>query len=362
MTWRTMVRSCMAFVMLFILQQEASGQLFTLYLDTGVFATSDGAQGYATAFFVPYGYVQQVRAALYRDGHEVSSGWAGQSYAPCTAWVSDLSYPPPYTHYSLWAEAEGEVPDYGWYWMSGYADAMTPGPQVTIQVEQGKQQGTWGYVLRWGTTNLTAIGSPSGGSYEWSIGPKLQFAGSSTSGNTSVQGDGESEAPGDTWVQVAYNVSGHTTLASIRFSVRTPRRLEAPHIGGPNHTMFLYDVQGNIIGYITTIPYFVQDQFSPPETIELEGIPVTELLATVHTSHPVDFDPPDGEPKTAHSNIFGKIHDHLSVGMPNGMPIPGGFSAQRNQTMYLDGYILWPSQVQTYGPTSAQVSSMVLSW
>lgn len=363
--WK-MARQSIALLVVSFALPLAFGQSFQMYLDTNVIAHSQGAEAYATAFFVPYGYVEELQMALTRDGDEVGYDWAGGGYASCTVWIGDFGFYPPYTLYEARSEAWGNVPDYGWYWDSRVAFGSTPGPQVTLSVEQGKRQGTSGFVLRsWtpglNTTGLSANGSPPGGSYQWTIGPKLQFDGSDTSESTSVQGTSESESPGDTWVQVSYNAYGYTTAASIRFSVLAPHRLVAPHTGGPGATALITDGI-TVYGYFTTIPYNVKDQFYPSETIELQGIPVIELLTTLQASHPIEFDPPDDHPKTTYSGQTGQIWDVLSVYAETWPPIGPPFSASRSQTMHLDGYILAPVQIQTYNRSNAKTYYLVLSW
>lgn len=340
-------------------------QWFQMYLDTYVIAHSQGAEASATAFFSPYGWVDTVTMTLFRDGEEVGSDWAGQSYSPCTVWIGDSGSYPPYTLYIAESEAWGEVPDYGWFWDSDVAFGSTPGPQVALYVEPGKQQYSSGFALLSGTpglntTGLSANGSPPGGSYEWTIGPKLQFDGSSMSQSTSVKGTSESQSPGDTWVQVSYNVYGYTESASIRFSILSPRRIERLHDGGAERTTVTFK-NGVIIGYITQIPYKIKDQLWPPETIELAGIPTSETLWTVVANKPVEFDPPDGVPKLVPSNILGQFNDNLTVENET-WPYLQGFVAERRQIFTLDGHLLGPEQRQYYFPTYALNLEPVMTW
>lgn len=363
--WR-MARLTLVLLATSLAVQSAFGQWFQMYLDTSIVANSHGAEAFASAFIVPFGYVEGVQMTLTRNGEEVGYGWARGSYAPCGVWISDFGYYPPYTLYDARSEAWGNVPDYGWYWQSGFAFGSTPGPQVSLYLDPAKKQGSTGFVLRsWtpglNTTELSASGSPPGGSYQWTIGPKLQFDGSSTTENASVKGTSESESPGDTWVQVTYDAYGYTAVASIRFSVLAPRQLEATSLGGGFVTSAVV-ANGIVRGYITMIKYNVKDQLSPPETIELPGIPATEILATLYASHAVEFIPPDGTPLTAPSDLLGQVTDKLYVLSDAWPPGPPVFSAARSQTMNLDGHVLWPTQVQTYGLYFASISAGVLSW
>lgn len=236
----------------------------------------------------------------------------------------------------------------------GPSSSVVVQPTVSIQVEASKQQGTSGYVLTLDTTALTATGNPSGGTYSWQSGPKMVLAGSSSSPNTSVEGREQSSSSGDTWVQAGYTVSGSTASASVRFTVRATRRLVATTLGGPGSTLPV----PSGYGYVTWITYYVRDQFD--QTVELQGIQVTETLNTVSISHPIAFNPPDNEPASASSNAGGAVLDRLSVEYSE--PIPANFTATRNQVLRLRDAILWPTQVQTYNSTYAQITYGAVSW
>ncbi|GIU75744.1 MAG: hypothetical protein KatS3mg004_2831 [Bryobacteraceae bacterium] len=239
----------------------------------------------------------------------------------------------------------------------GVAATVAVAPRVTIQVEPAKRQGSNGFVLTGETTALTATGYPGGGAYVWQLGPKLSLAGSGASANTAVMGTQESSSIGDTWVEVSYTVGGQTAMASVRFTVRETRSLAASERGGPAMTTRLYDSSGRLVAYLTSITYFVKDQFF--QDIESK-IAVTEALHTESVSHPAAFDPPDGVPKTGYSETTGQLFDHLFVSTMDG--IPAGFEAVRHQEMTMRGHFLWPQQIQRYHYDWAEVAFLVLSW
>jgi hypothetical protein len=241
------------------------------------------------------------------------------------------------------------------------APLTVPPPTVNIQVESGKSRASGtGFVVLGnenGTTNLTATGTPSGGTFQWSLGPKLAFVGSSTGANVSVRGTSQSATWDDTWVSVTYSVSGANANSSIQFTVRSPRRfLAASYPGGPQYTTGYH--QGPNNGYITWITYFVQDQFQA--NIELGGFSAVENLTTQSVSHSVQFNPPDGSSATGGSDATGSVLDMLYVyGNPG---VPSNFSAVRSQNWTVAGYIFTPPQTQTYGTTYALISVASMSW
>ncbi|GIU75748.1 MAG: hypothetical protein KatS3mg004_2835 [Bryobacteraceae bacterium] len=242
----------------------------------------------------------------------------------------------------------------------GVAATVAVAPRVTIQVEPARRQGSNGFVLTGETTALTATGYPGGGAYVWQLGPKLSLAGSGASANTAVMGTQESSSIGDTWVEVSYTVGGQTAVASVRFTVRETRRLVALSLGGPGGTTLQFDANAKLIGYLTNITYVVRDQFN--NNIELAGIVAIETLRTVSVSQSnVQFSPPDGVPQQGFSQMNGTFFDYLSL-ENGGKPLPEFFSAIRNQDWILRSTMLWPTQVQRYSSTFAEVVHEVLSW
>jgi hypothetical protein len=180
------------------------------------------------------------------------------------------------------------------------AEGSQQPPQVTIQIEAGKQIGSAGWVAlgqsQTFTTALTATGTPSGGTYQWDLGPSLAFAGSSTAANTAVRGTSASGSPEDTFVRVTYTLNGQSAQASVRFTVRIPSRLDNfGQLGGPPRTSSLPT------GYLTNLTYFVEDQWG--ELLQLGGMNVTEVLTIINRSHPVDLSPPAGTPRTQPTDL-----------------------------------------------------------
>jgi hypothetical protein len=294
------------------------------------------------------------------------------------------SYPGPYTlDVDLYASLTS-AGDYGIYvnvcggywdpggdnWLCQYGPApftVTPAatapPTVTIQVPSAfvSMAGN-GLVLMGGpggltTTAITAVGSPSGGTYTWTAGPGLQISGAN-SANTSVSGTAPSTSGGDTNVSVQYTLNGQSATATFPFTVLNPTAFQAAQLGGPAHAT-PYN-SGGQTGYMEEAIYYVMDQMSPPNTIALPGIPATEVLTT--TSNPFNvngFSPPDNTPRTGTSNnVDGSVYDDLWLLVEGNMS--PNFAATRSQSWTVNGYATSPNQVQVYGPTfaTAQVQSL----
>jgi len=183
-------------------------------------------------------------------------------------------------------------------------------PTVTIQVQSGMQQGANGFVLIGNpsgplpagssispstTTNLTATGNPSGGTFSWNAGPKLSFQGPTNSANSSVAGTNPSQSSGDTWVRATYTQNSVPGTASIRFTVREPYTLVSSTF--PSGTTVPYtDQQTGATGYVTYIYYYIYDQpaLNTPITTN-NKVPFVEIESqSVVTPSDFAFNPPDG--------------------------------------------------------------------
>lgn len=208
-----------------------------------------------------------------------------------------------------------------------------------------------------GSTAVTASGSPSGGTYSWTVGPNLSIGGA-TSANASVSGTGASTSAGDTYVTNSYTVNSQTGEASVRFTVLNPTTLTAGNYPGGAGATTTY-ASGNVSGYLTTITYYVYDQMSPPNPIQVPGIPLTEVLTTTSNPYGGEFTPPDNTPHTAYSNSAGQMPDYLYAYAPGGLP--NGFSASRNQSLTANGFGFTPTQQQTYTRTYATISTQSLA-
>jgi len=236
-------------------------------------------------------------------------------------------------------------------------------PQVIIQLESGKiWPGTSGFVVFSSTQNMTtaatAVGQPSGGSYQWSLGSLLAFNGSSTTANTAVKGTSASASPEDTYLQVTYTINGISTSASVRFTVRQSSFLNNFGLtGGPDRTVPVSQQGGSVTGYITNITYFVEDQFGTaqsPSLLQVSGMDVTELLLVIQQSDPsVVLDPPEGVPRTAQTIAQGSVDDHLSVTAVGG--VPNGYSDMIDQQFTVTGFTFGQHQIQRHLQTYATV-------
>ncbi|MBV9768975.1 MAG: hypothetical protein JOZ32_05345 [Bryobacterales bacterium] len=236
-------------------------------------------------------------------------------------------------------------------------------PTVAIQVQSGfvSMAGN-GLVLLagsggLGTTAITAVGSPSGGSYSWTAGPNLSISGVS-SANASVGGTAPSRSAGDTYVSNSYTLDSQTGQASVRFTILNPTTLTAANYPGGASATTPYS-SGNLSGYITSITYYIYDQMSPAGIIQLPGIPLTEVLTTTSNPYGASFEPPDNTPRTAESNSAGQLQDLLYAYDVGGLPV--GFSASRSQNLTANGFGFIPAQQQTYTRTYATISIQSLS-
>jgi len=243
--------------------------------------------------------------------------------------------------------------------------AAPPSPSVTIQVQNGFVSANGnGLVLLGGpggltTTAITATGSPAGGTVTWSAGPRLQINGVN-SANASVSGTAQSASAGDTWISVLYQANNQSASASVRFTVLNPTTFQAasPYGGAGNTQPFTQ--AGQVVGYITSVSYYAYDQMGAQ--ISLPGITDSETLTTVSNPYGATFSPPDGQPQAGGSgnDNTGRMVDSLSAYLlPGGLP--ANFTASRNQSWTVNGFAFKPAQVQTYGLTSATVTSQVFS-
>jgi hypothetical protein len=239
---------------------------------------------------------------------------------------------------------------------SAGGNILAPGaaPSVQIQIEEGKQAGGSGFVVMANSTNhtnLTAVGSPAGGTYTWETGSGMEFQGASNVANVSVRGTSESLQSSDTWVRVTYTLNGTTVAASVRFTVRVPTEFRAATMGGTSQTT------GNESGYLTLIVYGAYDRFG--NRLSLGNILATETLSTVSSSHSIAWDPPDGQPRTGTSDTSGAVWDYLSATREGGLP--SGFSATRTQFWNVGGYAFVPTQSQLYRQTYAEITRATLT-
>jgi len=120
-----------------------AGQDLTLM--TTLTVSRSGAQG--TSFtFLPYGWVTSSTLLLRRDGNTVdydsgSGTLAGQGVFLS---VGNSTYPPANTLFELFAEAEGELSDYGFFIRTQDQYGLTPPPSVTVSGSSGAIDGGTG--------------------------------------------------------------------------------------------------------------------------------------------------------------------------------------------------------------------------
>jgi hypothetical protein len=213
-------------------------------------------------------------------------------------------------------------------------------------------------------TSVTANGNPAGGTIVWTAGPGLQISGAN-SPNASVAGTAPSASGGDTYVSVQYTLNGQSATATFPFTVLNPTEFTAVNYpgGNTNNATVPYN-NGTYSGYITTMIYYLYDQFSPPNPIALPGITNSELLTTMSNPSQASFDPPDGQPKVGSSDANGQMPDSLNVSLPIAEypgGIPENFTASRSQAWTVNGFGFAPAQVQSYSSTSATVQTQTLS-
>ncbi|HEX7362282.1 MAG TPA: hypothetical protein VF283_17460 [Bryobacteraceae bacterium] len=254
--------------------------------------------------------------------------------------------------------ATGQI--YNQYCQSDSQGTNNVTPNVTIQIQNGYIEAGSGVVLLAGpggvnSTAITAVGTPGGGTINWTAGPNLTVSGIN-SPNASVSGSAPSSARGDTYVSVTYTINGQTASASARFTVLNPAQLYAGSFPGGSGVTTPWS-SGNNSGYVTTITYYLFDQWST--AIQVPGMPLTEVLHTTSNPYGGSFTPPDNTPNTAQSNSAGQMPDYLYAYASGGLP--SGFSAARSQSLTGNGFSFNPQQQQTYTQTYADIASQYLT-
>ncbi len=159
------------------------------------------------------------------------------------------------------------------------------------------------------------------------------------------------------YLQVTYTVSGISTIASVRFTVRQPSFLNNYGLtGGPTRTVPVSQQGGSVTGYLTNITYVVEDQFgtaNSPSQLLVPGIDVTELLLVIQQSDPtVVLDPAEGVPRTDQTTAEG-FQDRLYVTATGG--VPNGYNDMIDQQFTVTGFTFGQHQIQRHLQTYATV-------
>jgi len=192
-----------------------------------------------------------------------------------------------------------------------------------------------------------AVGSPPGGTFQWTLGPYLAAQGGTTGTTIQVEGVTTSSAPDDTWLTVTYTLDGRSAAAACRATVLYAFKYWATSLGGLSNTQPL---PGG--GYLTQVNYWATDQFGASNLIQVDGAKFAELLTTLSSSQSVTFDPPSGQKKTTTYSAYDGGTDILSIVAP---PAPAtGFQARRQQILYFENQT-FGYQFQNYRQTFAWV-------
>jgi hypothetical protein len=129
--------------------------------------------------------------------------------------------------------------------------------------------------------NLTATGTPSGGTYSWSTTSSKVTLSNTTSATAVVTSASASSAVGDVPVKVTYTYNGKSSNVTKNVTVVKPISLSKTsdsanptgHTCDPNatgNTCQRSDFEGNgtYTSYLRNITYDIMDQFSPPRAIK----------------------------------------------------------------------------------------------
>jgi len=152
------------------------------------------------------------------------------------------------------------------------------------------------------TINLTATGTPSGGSYSWSTTSSKVTLSNTTSATVTVTSASASTAVADVPVKVTYTYSGTSNTATQNISVVRPTSLNKTsdntnptgHTCDPNATQNTcqqshFNGGGSYASYVGNITYDIMDQFSPPRPIK--GFALQNSESYTQPSGPCAGDP-----------------------------------------------------------------------
>jgi hypothetical protein len=136
------------------------------------------------------------------------------------------------------------------------------------------------------TINLTATGTPSGGSYSWSTTSSKVTLSNTTSATVTVTSASASAAVGDVPVNVTYTYSGTSSNATQNVTVRKPTSLyvESDTTDPAGKACTVTCLNGSpgcaYSSYLRTRVYVVQDQFSQLFTnLGIDSVDVQESYA-----------------------------------------------------------------------------------
>lgn len=199
---------------------------------------SNGADGYSYAV-VPYGVVHSSELTLMENNNVVDTdaGGSHSTWQPVYLSVSYYGYPDPYAQFQLFGQAEGELPDSGWYNESIYDSGFTPAPIVTLTSAGDTYDGASG------SFSLSVQGGlPS--DYNWSYtapagagnNPNVTFNGSganvSSNAHWFAYPDGECSAS----FSSTYQIAGQALIADQWYGDTTPFTIYVPNPGGVTYS------------------------------------------------------------------------------------------------------------------------------
>ncbi|HXJ93050.1 MAG TPA: hypothetical protein VMT20_09225 [Terriglobia bacterium] len=194
------------------------------------------------------------------------------------------------------------IPDYNGDYCSSHPQCPTDNPQgvasgtslPTVSISGGAN-----VPLRTGSStgpnsmNLTASGSPSGGTYNWTTSSSKVTLGGATSYTVTVTAVAKSNSIGDVPITVTYKLNGQSGTATTNITVEQPTSL-ALQSDDPNGThtcvsgtgnntctqSYFSGGSGSYTSYLRTRTYHIMDQFNPPQWIQGYALQIQESYTT----------------------------------------------------------------------------------
>jgi hypothetical protein len=140
---------------------------------------------------------------------------------------------------------------------------------------------------------ITATGSPSGGTYSWTKNNSNVTLTNTSSATVTVSSAQASTSRGDTTVTVTYTLNGQSATATQQITVLKPSSLSVrsstpnstghtcdPSVNNPSCQTSGFTGNGTYTSYVRTIIYDVMDQFTPAQKITGFNMFISESYTT----------------------------------------------------------------------------------
>lgn len=152
-------------------------------------------------------------------------------------------------------------------------------PSVTISVgSNGSKIVTGGSSQPMTSTQLTATGNPGGGTYQWTTSTSAV----SLSGATSATVTASASSAGNPTLTVTYTVNGQPATATQQISVQQPAGFSViSDTGNQPYQCTYQDGSPAYTGVQRSVFYQLQDTSSPPVSIKVNGVTMTESYSTL---------------------------------------------------------------------------------